>query len=333
MSNETKDMYNYLYASSYLYEDDHKHDHKIINPHDSVQGPSAYGNFIPTSFNDCLHSSSADYESLEKAFGLFPSSPEVFSSIYQEDNDVKQYRHDEGGNIGAATESIRVSVSCNSSNEADHPDESCRIRRKREAMAGGGGGDEEDCGGECSKKAVKAKKSEETKRKEPRVAFMTKSEVEHLEDGYRWRKYGQKAVKNSPYPRCTTQRCNVKKRVERSYQDPTVVITTYEGQHNHPIPTNLRGSSAAGMFSGTSADPRTLAHDFLMRRTAEGLVHGGGAAALTHGYGQSQSGGGGGDDDSVNVNPSSQQHSGFSQGSDYGLLKEILPSLFFKHEP
>ena len=30
---------------------------------------------------------------------------------------------------------------------------------------------------------------------------MTKSEVDHLEDGYRWRKYGQKAVKNSPYPR------------------------------------------------------------------------------------------------------------------------------------
>lgn len=30
---------------------------------------------------------------------------------------------------------------------------------------------------------------------------MTKSEIDHLEDGYRWRKYGQKAVKNSPYPR------------------------------------------------------------------------------------------------------------------------------------
>jgi len=30
---------------------------------------------------------------------------------------------------------------------------------------------------------------------------MTKSEIDHLEDGYRWRKYGQKAVKNSPFPR------------------------------------------------------------------------------------------------------------------------------------
>jgi hypothetical protein len=47
----------------------------------------------------------------------------------------------------------------------------------------------------------KAKKKAEQRKKEPRFAFMTKSEVDHLEDGYRWRKYGQKAVRNSPYPR------------------------------------------------------------------------------------------------------------------------------------
>jgi hypothetical protein len=47
----------------------------------------------------------------------------------------------------------------------------------------------------------KGKKKGEKKQREPRFAFMTKSEVDHLEDGYRWRKYGQKAVKNSPYPR------------------------------------------------------------------------------------------------------------------------------------
>ncbi|XP_042500972.1 probable WRKY transcription factor 57 isoform X2 [Macadamia integrifolia] len=37
--------------------------------------------------------------------------------------------------------------------------------------------------------------------RQPRFAFVTKSEVDHLEDGYSWRKYGQKAVKNSPFPR------------------------------------------------------------------------------------------------------------------------------------
>ncbi|PNX58865.1 hypothetical protein L195_g051129, partial [Trifolium pratense] len=29
---------------------------------------------------------------------------------------------------------------------------------------------------------------------------MTKSEVDHPEDGYKWRKYGKKATKNSPFP-------------------------------------------------------------------------------------------------------------------------------------
>ncbi|XP_073142067.1 probable WRKY transcription factor 57 [Henckelia pumila] len=85
--------------------------------------------------------------------------------------------------------------------------------------------------------AIKTKKKGQKRIRQPRFAFMTKSEVDHLEDGYRWRKYGQKAVKNSPFPRsyyrCTNSKCTVKKRVERSCKDPTVVITTYEGQHCH----------------------------------------------------------------------------------------------------
>ncbi|KAI9124892.1 hypothetical protein K1719_004219 [Acacia pycnantha] len=83
----------------------------------------------------------------------------------------------------------------------------------------------------------KSKKKGQKRIRQPRFAFMTKSEVDHLEDGYRWRKYGQKAVKNSPFPRsyyrCTNSKCTVKKRVERSSEDPTIVITTYEGQHCH----------------------------------------------------------------------------------------------------
>ncbi|XP_047336530.1 probable WRKY transcription factor 48 [Impatiens glandulifera] len=95
---------------------------------------------------------------------------------------------------------------------------------------------------ECS---LKPKRKNQKKQKDPRFAFMTKSEIDHLDDGYRWRKYGQKAVKNSPYPRsyyrCTTPACGVKKRVERSSSDPSIVITTYEGTHNHPFPVTTRG--------------------------------------------------------------------------------------------
>ncbi|XWS23480.1 hypothetical protein CRYUN_Cryun28dG0017200 [Craigia yunnanensis] len=70
-----------------------------------------------------------------------------------------------------------------------------------------------------------------------KIAFRTKSDLEIMDDGYKWRKYGKKKVKNSPNPRnyyrCSTGGCKVKKRVERERDDPRFVITTYEGKHNH----------------------------------------------------------------------------------------------------
>ncbi|MED6210788.1 WRKY Transcription Factor [Stylosanthes scabra] len=75
---------------------------------------------------------------------------------------------------------------------------------------------------------------------EPRIIVQTTSEVDLLDDGYRWRKYGQKVVKGNPHPRsyykCTTPGCNVRKHVERASTDPKAVITTYEGKHNHDVP-------------------------------------------------------------------------------------------------
>ncbi|KDP28874.1 hypothetical protein JCGZ_14645 [Jatropha curcas] len=75
------------------------------------------------------------------------------------------------------------------------------------------------------------------KLREPRFCFQTRSDVDVLDDGYKWRKYGQKVVKNSLHPRsyyrCTHSNCRVKKRVERLSEDCRMVITTYEGRHNH----------------------------------------------------------------------------------------------------
>ncbi|XP_010545411.1 PREDICTED: probable WRKY transcription factor 43 isoform X2 [Tarenaya hassleriana] len=68
----------------------------------------------------------------------------------------------------------------------------------------------------------------------PRIAFHTRSVDDVLDDGYRWRKYGQKSVKNNVHPRCTYHTCNVKKQVQRLVKDPSIVVTTYEGIHNHP---------------------------------------------------------------------------------------------------
>ncbi|XP_019418145.1 PREDICTED: probable WRKY transcription factor 48 [Lupinus angustifolius] len=158
-------------------------------------------------------------------------------------------------NIPASPNSTSIS---SSSNEAATATAATTTSNFNENLSGKVGNDEyeeaedEDGNGgrgddiDKTKKQLKPKKKNQRKQREPRFAFKTKSEVDQLDDGYRWRKYGQKAVKNSPYPRsyyrCTTAGCGVKKRVERSSEDPTTVVTTYEGQHTHPCPATSRAS-------------------------------------------------------------------------------------------
>ncbi|KAF8399992.1 hypothetical protein HHK36_015865 [Tetracentron sinense] len=93
--------------------------------------------------------------------------------------------------------------------------------------------------GESESEVKSGKIKGEKKIKKPRFAFQTRSQVDILDDGYRWRKYGQKAVKNNKYPRsyyrCTHQGCIVKKQVQRLSKDEAIVVTTYEGIHTHPI--------------------------------------------------------------------------------------------------
>ncbi|KAK4771284.1 hypothetical protein SAY87_031816 [Trapa incisa] len=91
--------------------------------------------------------------------------------------------------------------------------------------------------------------------KEPRVVVQTLSEIDILDDGYRWRKYGQKVVKGNPNPRsyykCTYTGCQVRKHVERAAHDKRAVITTYEGKHSHDIPAG-RGAGGGGQSADRS---------------------------------------------------------------------------------
>jgi WRKY transcription factor 33 len=76
------------------------------------------------------------------------------------------------------------------------------------------------------------------------------------DDGYNWRKYGQKQVKASENPRsyykCTYPNCPTKKKVERS-SDGQITEIVYKGTHNHPKPLATRRNSSSDPASSLAA--------------------------------------------------------------------------------
>ncbi|GMP30655.1 hypothetical protein CsSME_00005223 [Camellia sinensis var. sinensis] len=103
---------------------------------------------------------------------------------------------------------------------------------------------------------------------EPRIVVQTRSEVDLLDDGYKWRKYGQKVVKGNPHPRsyykCTYAGCNVRKHVERASTDPKAVVTTYEGKHNHDVP----GGRKSGSNTANSNTLQLKSHKVVTKKPA-----------------------------------------------------------------
>ncbi|KAK2653999.1 hypothetical protein Ddye_013855 [Dipteronia dyeriana] len=94
--------------------------------------------------------------------------------------------------------------------------------------------------------------SRSRKRKTPLKRMVCHVTAENLStDLWAWRKYGQKPIKGSPYPRnyyrCSSSKgCSARKQVERSNTDPNIFVVSYTGDHTHPIPTHrnsLAGSS------------------------------------------------------------------------------------------
>jgi len=118
--------------------------------------------------------------------------------------------------------------------------------------------------------------------------------------------------------------------VERSFTDPTIVVTTYEGQHTHPSPVMPRqnfagappGSGGVSATSFTMPMPRTLSH--YQQQHQQSLAN-----PLTH------------SNFAFNGlfanNPGLLRDTRFcTQGAallkDHGLLQDIVPSYMLKEE-
>jgi hypothetical protein len=98
----------------------------------------------------------------------------------------------------------------------------------------------------------KKPREEHIKAKISRVSVRTETSDTSLivKDGYQWRKYGQKVTRDNPCPRayfkCSfAPSCPVKKKVQRSVEDQSVVVATYEGEHNHAQPQKVETTNGS----------------------------------------------------------------------------------------
>ncbi|KAH7660029.1 WRKY domain-containing protein, partial [Dioscorea alata] len=100
--------------------------------------------------------------------------------------------------------------------------------------------------------------------KEPKVVVQAASDAGLVSDGYRWRKYGQKIVKGNPNPRsyyrCTHGGCPVRKHVERASEDAKAMVITYEGKHNHDLPTPKNSSDTTTSVLTIAGSATIAAH-------------------------------------------------------------------------
>ncbi|KAF3668589.1 hypothetical protein T459_15180 [Capsicum annuum] len=120
------------------------------------------------------------------------------------------------------------------------------------------------------------------------------------------------------YYRCTTTSCTVKKRMERSIQDTSIVVKTNEGTHTHHCPVQRRIQNFISALG--TVTPKGYVGVQTVTTNYDGVIGGGDSRGRTC-YGDSSS--------LFSTNNSLQERrfrSSFSSlNEDYGLIQAMMP--------
>ncbi|KAJ0896042.1 putative transcription factor WRKY family [Helianthus annuus] len=139
-------------------------------------------NFAPVFPYNSSSSTSPTAVSSHLSLNLMTDYSDHNSSYDQLEDDHDQNLGFVGKNVNCSSEEVGLDHVSSATSELGNSEGNCG------SGSGSGSG------------KIHVKKGDKKIRK-PKCAFQTRSQVDILDDGYRWRKYGQKAVKNNKFPR------------------------------------------------------------------------------------------------------------------------------------
>nr|AXY96408.1 WRKY transcription factor 55 [Canarium album] len=161
------------------------------------------------------------------------------------------------------------------------------------------------------------------------------------EDGFTWRKYGQKEILHSKFPRsyyrCTHQKlyqCPAKKQVQRLDDDPFTFEVTYNGEHTcHMSSTAPSSAEITQSTAMLEPSPANLGTWLSMDVGAAAAGGSGSSSTMVGGYRSSGTGGDVSQKDGDQYMVANMADAMFNSGSSSNSMEFLFPSMDEKWKP